>query len=319
MLRRIALGCAFAAGLVLAGLGGVASADISPVEGQPFSGTVGDLGADCPLPSGPFTINWGDGTTSPGTSVGVTGVQGTHTYADERSTTGTVTYTCSSGSKTTDFRVTVRDAPLTAAARTIAGTAATGLTGVVAHFIDANPAAEAAELSAQIRWGDGTSAIGVVRASQGGGFDVSGTHTYATSGRFSVDVSVADVGGSTTAVSSSAQIGATSSRERKPAFLSFSLGTPTFVPAALPPTVWPTGVSTKSGTEVRFRLTASATVNFMVDECLAKPRNARARCYRPSRVGEFSVLASRGLNTPRFTGYITAVWHSRVHRSGFLR
>ena len=67
-----------------------AGANINAVEGQSFTGNVVS-GLLCPLASA--TISWGDGTTSAGSSDGSSGIQGTHTYAEEGPYTGSVTYT----------------------------------------------------------------------------------------------------------------------------------------------------------------------------------------------------------------------------------
>ncbi len=76
----------------------------------------------------------------------------------------------------------------------------------MAHVDDANPAANANNLSAQIAWGDGTTTASTVTSAAGGGFDVSGTHTYNTAGNSALSTSIADVGGSTTSANSTAQI-----------------------------------------------------------------------------------------------------------------
>ena len=75
------------------------------------------------------------------------------------------------------LRATVQDAVLTGAGRDRSGTAGQSLTAVVAHVDDANPAANANNLSGQITWGDGTTTADTVTSAAGGGFDVSGTHT----------------------------------------------------------------------------------------------------------------------------------------------
>lgn len=88
-----------------------AGVNITAVEGQSFTGNVVD-GLVCPLSSA--TISWGDGTTSAGTSDGGSGIQGTHTYAEEGSYGGSVSYTylvlprqCPSGTQTVSFQATV--------------------------------------------------------------------------------------------------------------------------------------------------------------------------------------------------------------------
>ncbi len=200
---RFGLSLVCVAVLAALALPSAALADVTAVEGQSFSGTVVDVGCDVSSAE----IYWGDGTpTSTGESDGGTGVQGTHTYDDERTTTGTVTYTCFNQDQTRDFAVTVQDAPLTSAAHDISGTSGQSLTPVVGHFDDPNPAATVDEFSAQIDWGDGTTAAGSITSAAGGGFDIAGTHTYAAPGSYTVTTTVDDVGGSTTSATSTARI-----------------------------------------------------------------------------------------------------------------
>ncbi|MGI8429566.1 MAG: hypothetical protein ACR2OB_09745 [Solirubrobacteraceae bacterium] len=218
--RRTVLGCVLTALLGLWVFVSVAAAaagvNINAVEGQSFTGNVVN-GLVCPLSRA--TISWGDGTTSAGASDGSSGIQGTHTYAEEGSYSGSVSYTytlggvrsCPSGARTTSFQATVHDAPLIAAGANVSGTVGQPVNGVVAHFTDANPGADAGEFSAQITWGDGAKTFGTVTAAPIGGFDVSGTHSYGSAGSFAVSVSIADVGGSTATASATATITGTTS------------------------------------------------------------------------------------------------------------
>jgi hypothetical protein len=159
------------------------------------------------------TITWGDGTPdSAGASDGNTGIQGSHTYAQAGTYSGSVSYSygasvhsCPAGNQTASFQATAQDAPLTGVGRNIVGTAGQSLSAVVAHINDTNPNASASDFSAQISWGDGTSS-GSVSAAAGGGFDVTGTHTYTTAGNYPVNTSIADVGGASTSATSTAQI-----------------------------------------------------------------------------------------------------------------
>lgn len=155
----------------------------------------------------------GDGTTSGGTSDGSTGIQGTHTYAEEGTYAGSVSYayvalrSCPSGTQTASFEATVQDGALGGTGRDVAGTAGQSVSGVVAHFSDANPAADARDFSAQISWGDGSTTAGTITAAAGGGFDVTGTHTYdSADSAYPVNTTVADVGGASTSAYSFAQI-----------------------------------------------------------------------------------------------------------------
>ena len=210
MFRRTAFGLvltALFAGLVLTAVAvAAAGVDITVTEGQSFTKKVADI-TGCNLAGA--TINWGDGTAvSVGSSDGGTGVQGTHTYAEAGTYNATVKYSCLnfSGQQTVTFQATVQDAPLTAAGRDVTGVGGQTLTATVAHFTDANAGAPVSDFSAQIAWGDGTTSAGSVAAASGGGFDVLGTHTYATAGSFTVTTSIADVGGSTAMATATAQV-----------------------------------------------------------------------------------------------------------------
>src|SRR5262245_34835433 len=84
---------------------------------------------------------------------------------------------------------------LTAAGRTIAPTEGVPFSGVVASFTDADPGGTAADYTATIAWGDGQTSAGTVAANGSGGFNVSGSHTFAEEGAYDVAVTVADAGG----------------------------------------------------------------------------------------------------------------------------
>src|SRR4051812_16549037 len=178
-LLRGLLCCAFLA------LPSSALADFAVQEGSSFSGDVVNIGS-CVLASA--SIDWGDGTPhTTGTEHGDS-IAGTHTYARAGTYHGSVSYTCSnfSGGQTASFVANVNDADLTGAGRSVSGTAGQGLHAVVAHFTDANAGASAGDFSAQITWGDGSAGAGVVSAAAGGGFDVTGDHTYGGAGSYTV-------------------------------------------------------------------------------------------------------------------------------------
>jgi hypothetical protein len=119
------------------------------------------------------TIDWGDGTgTSDGTSDGTTGIDGTQTYARFRTADGTVNYTCRTGNlpvmATAAFQVTVRDAPIHDTGRAVSATAGQSFSAVVAHVTDDNPGGVAADLSASVAGGDGTTSEAAVAVASGG-------------------------------------------------------------------------------------------------------------------------------------------------------
>ena len=63
--------------------------------------------------------------------------------------------------------------------------------GKVATFIDRNTSNVASDFSATINWGDGTTTAGVITDTRGT-ISVSGTHTYASTGRDAVTVTLVD-------------------------------------------------------------------------------------------------------------------------------
>jgi len=168
-----------------------AAASVSATEGAQFSGAVEF--PSC-TPAGAITINWGDGSSSAGSYDG-TNVNGTHTYAEEGSYSGTVTFTCATGALATDpFSATVNDASLTASSssfNTFNASATQPFSGTVAAFTDADPGGTVSDYAATIDWGDGTTSAGTVSAVTGG-FAVSGTHTYTTKGDQFYAVTITD-------------------------------------------------------------------------------------------------------------------------------
>src|SRR5262249_44966794 len=69
---------------------------------------------------------------------------------------------------------------VTANGRNIQTVSGQSFTGVVATFTATNPNATAANFTATITWGDGSTSTGTVTTDPKGGFDVTGTHTYNT-------------------------------------------------------------------------------------------------------------------------------------------
>ncbi len=171
---------------------------------QVFTGTVATLTDTNPSTAGDFTamIDWGDGTSSAGTVVPDPSgsgfdVSGSHTYQDlfanPLGRPGVVqdplAYRLTVVVKDTThpavgfghaLAIVVAQPPSV----TVSGTEFNAVfgqafTGTVATFTttDTNPSASG--FTATIDWGDGTSSAGtVVPDPGGGGFDVTGTHTY---------------------------------------------------------------------------------------------------------------------------------------------
>ena len=88
-------------------------------------------------------------------------------------------------------------APLTATGRAFSAVAGSPFNGVVGHIADGDPTATAPDYGVSLQWGDGLTSAGTVAAAAGGGFDVTGTHTYAAVGSDTVALSVTKVNGRT--------------------------------------------------------------------------------------------------------------------------
>ena len=198
-----AMGVALVADAALTATG----VDIHPIEGAEFSGAVATFTDADPagtLTDYTATVDWGDHTSSPGAvSANLTGgftVSGHHTYSEEGSFPITVSVADAGGSSATaSVTASVSDAALTATGTQIIATEGAIFNGVVATFTDADPNGMAGDYLATISWGDGTSS-GTV-AVNGAGFSVSGMHTYAEEGAYTVSVVIADAGSSVTATS----------------------------------------------------------------------------------------------------------------------
>src|SRR5205807_1450611 len=147
-------------------------------------------------------INWGDGNTSSGAvtydaGTDVYTVSGSHTYADEGAFAVSVSIVDDGGSTASvGLSATVADAALTASAGpAISATegASTG-TVTVATFTDANPGDHTADFTVLITWGDGNTTSGAISYDSGAGtYTVTGSHTYAEEGTYSITVDINDV------------------------------------------------------------------------------------------------------------------------------
>lgn len=198
---------------------------VTATEGQQFSGPVAtfvDSDASDPNDSpgnDTATIDWGDGTTSPGTITATGGghftVSGTHTYADEGSPTIKASISDPDdpgGPAATSSTATVLDAGLTASNGTpLNGVEAQVTSGTVATFTDGNLGATSADFtsgggSTTIDWGDGQSSAGTVTQTGPGQFTVSGSHTYAHGGNYTIGVKIVDDGGSTATAADTATV-----------------------------------------------------------------------------------------------------------------
>ncbi len=205
-----------------AGTATIAEADIvtagAPVsasiaEGTPFNGVVANFSDTyAGNTAGDFTatIDWGDGTTTPGIVSGAAGafsVSGSHTYADEGTYNLLVTLADDApgtASAKVGATMTVTEADvLNGTTVAIAPTEGAAFSGTVANFTDTNTNTTAAQLTATIDWGDGVTNSGVAVSGSAGTFSVNGTHTYQEEGSYVLKVTLSEVapGNATTTAS----------------------------------------------------------------------------------------------------------------------
>jgi N-acetylneuraminic acid mutarotase len=156
------------------------------------------------------TIAWGDNATSAGTitySNGVFTVSGSHQYAEEGSYPITVTiHHDSAPDATAKSTATVADAPLAATGQNFNGQEGISIASTVASFTDADPNGTASDYTATINWGDGSPVSSGTIGASGSTFAVSGSHTYAEEGTYTVSVTIRDQGGSAVTIMSTATI-----------------------------------------------------------------------------------------------------------------
>ncbi|HVX62888.1 MAG TPA: TIGR03118 family protein, partial [Pirellulales bacterium] len=173
---------------------------IGATEDSAFSGTVATFSdADGNLSANAYQawIDWGDGTSSAGTVTGDGSgnfsVTGSHTYADEANFSVKTFIVDSDGDDITatgTASITDADA-LSATAMAVVATEGLAFSAAVAKFSDTNLAAVAGDFTATITWGDGSTSSGVINGADGQ-FIVSGSHAYAHSGQYAVNVAVKD-------------------------------------------------------------------------------------------------------------------------------
>ncbi len=185
---------------------------------SPGIATFTDGGSSAPASSFTATITWGDNHSTAGTVTQPGGVgtpytvTGTHTYATQAGYTTSVTVTDNAlalNTATATSTATVTDSAISATGIPLP-TLGTGqaFTEPVATFTDANPTAPLSQFSATIDWGDSSSGTGTISQPGGPGtvFGVSGTHTYAVAGSYTVGVTISDPGGASATVTDSASV-----------------------------------------------------------------------------------------------------------------
>ncbi len=180
---------------------------VAATEGTAFSGTVAKFtDPDTAALASEYgvTIDWGDGTSSTVATISGSGgsytVSGGHTYAEEGSYTVTVAITDTdnaANTATVTSTATVADAALTSACAMPSLTTQT-FSGKTATFTDASLTGTLSDFSASINWGDSSTSAGTISGGPGTTpYSVSGSHTYGSTGTFTVTTTITDVGGST--------------------------------------------------------------------------------------------------------------------------
>jgi Bacterial Ig-like domain (group 1) len=184
---------------------------VSPTEGTNFCGTVAtftdpDLSAKASDYSA--SIAWGDGNTSTGTISqnldGSFSVSGCNVYSEEGTYTITTTITDTDNATngaTVTSTATVGDAALTATCASPPNSVQ-AFSGPTATFTDASSTGTLSDFSATIAWGDSSTSAGTITGGPGiAPYTVSGSHTYTTTGYFTITTTINDVGGSTATTS----------------------------------------------------------------------------------------------------------------------
>jgi uncharacterized repeat protein (TIGR01451 family) len=155
---------------------------ISTAEGSLFAGPVATYNGPCVPAACTATIAWGDGTINPAIVSGTSGaetISGTHMYADEGTFATTITVTDNGAAFLGSSTATVAEADsFTSSSAPISTIEGGTVSGVIATFTDPNITNVAADFTATIVWGDGTTSSGVV-AGGAGALSVSGNHTFA--------------------------------------------------------------------------------------------------------------------------------------------
>jgi hypothetical protein len=184
---------------------------LSATEGFPFNGQVATFDSTDVQGNNPqASISWGDGHVTTGvvvTNASSFSVTGANTYAVPGNYPVTVTIAGTGGSVASgQGQTTVAPVALLATGTTISPTARQPFTGMVASFTDPYSSLNAASYLATIAWGNGNTTIGTIAANGRGGFDVSGTNTYATPDPQTINVTITRIIDNQTATATSTAV-----------------------------------------------------------------------------------------------------------------
>jgi hypothetical protein len=170
-------------------------------SGVNSSGGAGFVPPPAACPFGPT------GYEGPGTSFSIVDANnGTVLFAGSGVGPGQSTYFSLEGSPSAQSFVI--EQPIIAQPTTFSATEGVSFSGAVATATDADPKSTAAEYTATIQWGDASTSTGTISGPTGGPFTISGTHTYAEDGIYSVTVTITDIdtGANTSTVTSRANV-----------------------------------------------------------------------------------------------------------------
>jgi RHS repeat-associated protein len=181
-------------------------------EGDTLSGLLATFHDSLDLPADDYTatIDWGDRTpTSYGVVSGGSGtyqVSGQHVYTDDGSFLVAVSLRDSSRSVLSFTTVVVQDFVPQLSVRSLSVPRGAALTAIdVAQFEGYGPLDQATDYYALIDWGDGRRDAGGVVGS-GGHFHVVGSHTYGSTGSYTMGVTVMEPNGSVATASGSVSV-----------------------------------------------------------------------------------------------------------------
>ncbi|MFN7805549.1 MAG: M10 family metallopeptidase C-terminal domain-containing protein, partial [Planctomycetaceae bacterium] len=187
-----------------------AGPDQGASEGDVVSLSLAAYSAVAPFSDLSMTIDWGDGTSEPGTLVpgstpGSGTISNTHRYVDNGTYTVTLRLTDQITTLSDSFVATVSNAA--PAVGTIAGLAAAVRGQTLNYSLPFSDAGTADTHSASINWGDGTSSTGSFTAAAGVG-TIAGAHVYAATGTYTITVTVTDDDGAWTSQTKNVSIAA---------------------------------------------------------------------------------------------------------------
>lgn len=150
-----------------------------------------------PLQGASIDFNVTAGPNAGATGAATTDTSGNATFGYSSGTAGTDTVKASTSNPagtilSNDVQVTWDAAIAAQGGQSFTGTEPAAVSGMLATFTDPDPNAAAAEYSASVDWGDGSTTAGAVSGPGGGPFTVSGSHTYADEGSYPITVTITD-------------------------------------------------------------------------------------------------------------------------------